>query len=99
LIYPGGPLGQDGPVSSIRLENAREGVEDYEYLYRLKNLVQQAQAAGRDVSQAEQALAAAAKLVEIPNAGGRYSSKILPDPEALLRARSQLAKAIESLSE
>ncbi len=98
LIYPGGPLGQDEPVSSIRLENAREGVEDYEYLYQLKNLIHQAKAAGRDVSQAEQALAAAAELVEIPNAGGRYSSKILPDPDALMRARTRLAEAIESLS-
>ena len=98
LIYPGGPIGQEGPVSSIRLENAREGVEDYEYLYRLKSLVDKAKAAGRDVSQGEAALAAAAELVEIPNAGGRYSSKILPDPGALLRARVQVAQAIEGLS-
>ncbi len=98
LIYPGGPLGQTQPVSSIRLENAREGVEDYEYLYRLKSLIQEARASGRNTAQAEQALAAAAALVEIPNAGGRYSSKILPDPEALLRARTQVAQAIEQLS-
>ena len=98
LIYPGLPIGQEGPVSSIRLENAREGVEDYEYLYRLKSLVTEAKAAGRDVSQAEQALAAADELVEIPNAGGRYSSKILPDPDAIVRVRLQVAKAIEGLS-
>ncbi len=99
LIYPGGPLDYDAPVSSIRLENARDGVEDYEYLYRLRELVVQAQAAGRDVSNAEAALAAAAELVEIPNAGGRYSSKILPNPETLLQARIQVAEAIEALSE
>ena len=98
LIYPGGPIDQVEPVSSIRLENAREGVEDYEYLYRLKGLVDQAKAVGRDVSQAEAALTAAAELVEIPNAGGRYSSKILPDPGALLRTRIQVAEAIEGLS-
>ena len=99
LIYPGGPLGQDAPVSSIRLENAREGVEDYEYLYRLKSLADQAKADGRDVSDAAAALAAAAELVEIPNAGGRYSSKILPNPETLLQTRIQVAEAIEGLSE
>ncbi|MBN2294323.1 MAG: DUF4091 domain-containing protein, partial [Pirellulales bacterium] len=33
LLYPGKPIGHDGVVSSIRLEQAREGVEDYEYLY------------------------------------------------------------------
>ena len=33
------------------------------------------------------ALESAARLVPIPNAGGRYSTKILPDPNALYRAR------------
>jgi hypothetical protein len=28
----------DGPVSSIRLELLREGIEDYEYLWLLKSL-------------------------------------------------------------
>jgi hypothetical protein len=110
LIYPGPGLSQfslrengtvplPALVSSIRLENAREGVEDYEYLHRLKTLVQLAGATGRDTSQAEEALAAAAELVDIPNAGGRYSSKILPDPQALLRARTRIAEAIEKLSD
>lgn len=99
LIYPGALVGHDEPVSTIRLENAREGVEDYEYLYRLKRLVQAAKADGWDVLQAERALASAAELVEIPNAGGRYSSKILPDPGAVLRARILVAEAIEGLSD
>ncbi len=99
LIYPGGPISQEGPVSSIRLENAREGVEDYEYLYRLKDLVEKSKASGKNVAQAEEALDEAANLVTIPNAGGRYSSKILPDPEALIRARVRLGEAIETLSD
>ena len=36
LLYPGKPIGHEGPVSSIRLEQAREGVEDYEYLVMLR---------------------------------------------------------------
>ena len=28
----------DGPVSSMRFELLREGIEDYEYLWMLKNL-------------------------------------------------------------
>jgi hypothetical protein len=32
LLYPGAKAGIDGPVSSIRLELACEGMEDYEYL-------------------------------------------------------------------
>ena len=53
LIYPGHPVGYDGPLSSIRLEQAREGVEDYEYLYLLRQLVQKAKAAGKDVAAGE----------------------------------------------
>jgi hypothetical protein len=45
LIYPGSEVhrytGQkdvNGPVSSIRFELLREGIEDYEYLWMLKSL-------------------------------------------------------------
>jgi len=31
LFYPGNDAGFDGPVTSIRLKNIREGLEDYEY--------------------------------------------------------------------
>jgi hypothetical protein len=94
---PGALIGRDGAISTIRLENAREGVEDYEYLYRLQSLITRAKAAGRDASNAERALSSAAELVEIPNAGGRFSSKILPEPQVLEQVRTQVAKAIESL--
>ncbi len=35
LLYPGKKVGVDGPVSSIRLELLREGLQDYEYLAML----------------------------------------------------------------
>ncbi|HIE50199.1 MAG TPA: DUF4091 domain-containing protein [Armatimonadetes bacterium] len=35
LFYPGGDAGFDGPVTSIRLKNIREGMEDYEYFHLL----------------------------------------------------------------
>jgi hypothetical protein len=45
LIYPGhrakryaGQRNVDGPVSSLRFELLREGIEDYEYLWLLKSL-------------------------------------------------------------
>ena len=97
LAYPGAPIGHDGPVSSVRLEQAREGVEDYEYLYLLRSLVAKAKAAGRDASQGEQALELAAKLVDMPSVGGRYSTKILPKPEAVFEFRAAVATAIEKL--
>ncbi len=98
LVYPGAPVGVDGPVSSIRLENAREGVEDYEYLYLLRELIARGREAGLDVAAGEAALARAGQLVDMPSAGGRYSTAILPDPDALLRAKEAVARAIEALS-
>jgi hypothetical protein len=45
LLYPGsetkqhtGQANVDGPVSSIRFQLLREGIEDYEYLWMLKSL-------------------------------------------------------------
>jgi hypothetical protein len=97
LLYPGRPLGHDGPVSSIRLEQAREGVEDYEYLHLLKSQIAAAKSAGKPVGGAEQALTAAQDLVQIPNDGGYYSTRILPRPERLYETRRAVAEAIESL--
>jgi hypothetical protein len=97
LTYPGQPVGYDRPLSTIRLEQARDGVEDYEYLYLLRQLMEKAKAAGKNTTAAEQALARAGRLVKIPNAGGCYSSKILPDPDELYLLREQVGKAIEGL--
>jgi len=111
LIYPGGPVGVAGPVSSVRLEQAREGVEDYEYLATLAQRVQawkavdaaarftaqQAQARRKRLEQAEAALKQASELVSIPNSGGRYSTKLLPDPDAVFRVKQALGEAIEAL--
>jgi hypothetical protein len=97
LLYPGQPLGHDGPISSIRLEQAREGVEDYEYLYLLQARMAAAKDAGQAVTKAEQAWNVAQDLVQIPNAGGYYSTRILPHPERLDEVRRLVAEAIESL--
>jgi hypothetical protein len=44
LFYPGTQAGFDGPVTSIRLKNIREGMEDYEYLRLLADRSGQAAA-------------------------------------------------------
>jgi len=41
LFYPGYDVGIDGPVDTLRLENLREGAEDYEYLWTLKQRLQE----------------------------------------------------------
>lgn len=98
LAYPPGPLKLDRPVSSVRLEQAREGVEDYEYLYLLRELVRQGRAAGKDVSEGEQALEMASQLVESPCEIGRYSTQILPDPDQVLHVKAAVARAIEEMT-
>jgi hypothetical protein len=89
LIYPGGPIGHEGLVSSIRLEQAREGVEDYLYLDALRECGDSAEARG--------ALALARTLVRMPSAGGRYSAQILPDPDTVLQVKEAVARAIEGM--
>ncbi len=51
LSYPGRPYGIDGPVSSMRLENIRDGIEDYDYLCMLEERIgETAEQYGADVS-------------------------------------------------
>ena len=65
------------------MEASRDGVEDFCYLELLA-------ARAKDDPQAAALLAEYRALVSIPNAGGRYSSRILPVPERLgaLRRRA-----------
>jgi hypothetical protein len=97
LTYPGWVIGQDGPISSIRLEQVREGLEDYEYMYLLKQNIKTAKEKGLDTTGAEQALAKAEALVTIPNAGGLRSTEIMPDPDAITRIRVQIGEEIEKM--
>ena len=98
LAYPGAPIGHDGPVASLRSEQAREGAEDYEYLWLLRDYLAKAKDAGMSTAQGEAALAQAEELVSIPNAGGKMSSEVLPEPDAVMEARDDVASAIETLS-
>ena len=97
LAYPGQPIGVEGPVSTIRLEQVREGLEDYEALMLLVEQVAKAKAAGRPVAAAERALALARDLVTIPNAGGLRSTEILPEPQRLTEARQAVNAALVEL--
>ena len=41
LLYPGYKYGYDGPIPTLRLENIRDGLEDYESLYLLRSLTEE----------------------------------------------------------
>ena len=97
LTYPGATVGQDEPVSSIRLEQAREGMEDYEYLVLLRDLIAQAPPGPRKAA-AEQVLAQAQQLVTIPNQGGLRSTSLMPDPDLVLAIREKIGEQIAELA-
>jgi hypothetical protein len=97
LAYPGQPIGVDGPVTTLRLEQVREGLEDYEAMAILKKLVEKAKQSGRPALAGEKALAMAKDLVVIPNAGGPRSMDILPDPDQIPRIRKAVNAAIVEL--
>jgi hypothetical protein len=80
------------------LEQAREGEEDYEYMWLLRDRIDRAKAKGADTRAAEAVLAAAQELVSIPNAGGKNSTSLLPDPDAVFRVKEAVAAAIEACS-
>ena len=77
-FYPGA----DGPLSSIRTELWREGLEDYEYLWLAR--------------QAAEALpgSRAARLLVAPERVRRIN---INDPDAILRYRYALARALDAL--
>ncbi|MCX7009028.1 MAG: DUF4091 domain-containing protein, partial [Kiritimatiellaeota bacterium] len=47
LVYPGAKFGQRAPVSTVRLEQAGEGCDDYEYLWLLRDRIAAAKKSGR----------------------------------------------------
>jgi hypothetical protein len=77
---------------------AREGLEDYEYLHLLKTLVERRTAEGKDVRAAAEALDLASGLVTSPCEIGRYSTRILPDPDRVHAVREAVARAIEAMN-
>ncbi len=88
LVYPSA----DGPVDSIRWENIRDGVEDYDYLVLLETLTDKLRKRDAHPNVVQQAVQAADLGEVVPNLVGfsRY-------PEPMLTKRRQIARAIVSL--
>ena len=63
LFYPGAQYGLDKPVASMRIEALRDGMEEYELLYAMKNRYAEiASAAGLDFA-AEKAISGLGSLI------------------------------------
>lgn len=91
LIYPG----EDGrPIDTIRWENIREGLEDYEYFVLLRDAVEKARKSGRA---SPELMARAERLLAIDDAVVKDYASWSQDPEAYLQARREMARTIEAL--
>jgi len=100
LVYPG-PDGM--PYSSVRLENFRDGMDDYEYLFKLKELIAEHETdmSGTELNEYRQLLNPQDYLLY------KYPREIkvrlentlrYPDqPERILETRQKIALAIEQL--
>jgi len=82
----------DGPVTSLRWEALRDGVEDYEYLALLKRLL-----AERRAGLAPELAAKCEALLQVPADVSASLTVYTQDPAPLLARRLELARAIESL--
>ena len=76
-----------GPVSSIRWEMLREGIEDFEYFALLKDLV------------AKRGPCPEADLLAVPQDVVKSTTEFSGDPQGMMRHREALARAIEKLSQ
>ncbi len=83
----------EGPVSSIRWEMLREGVEDYEFLWLLRDLLEKKRSRLRpeDAKRYE-------SLLEVPEAITKDMTTFTVEPAPIYNQRAAIAEAIEALS-
>ena len=91
-MYPG-PGGT--PLSSVRLEVMRDGLEDYEYLYLLRGLCDRLRREKARDPEAGALVAAAERLLDIDSTIVESMTSYTSDPGILLERREQLAEALE----
>ncbi len=88
---PAGPV-LEGPVDSIRWEQLRDGIEDYEYLTILGQKLNQ-----RRSSLSSETIAEYEKLLEVPETITKSIKEFTPDGAPIELRRDQIARAIEKL--
>ena len=98
LLYPPISNKEIGPITSLRWEMIRQGLEDYEYLHLLEDLLSQtrAKAPHHVVSAAEEALQRPDDVVFRLPVGGNDQPYSL-DVALVEEVRHEIARAIESL--
>lgn len=83
----------DAPINSLRWENLRDGMEDYEYLELLRREVVRREAEGGSA----EALARAKSLLTVPPEISKGLTQFTVDPKPILEHRDKVARAIVEL--
>ena len=94
------------PMSTIRFELMREGLEDHEYLWMLRDYVSRLKASPTDVANPDLLARAEALLKRAEAVGGSYTGAggeyrfdgYLQDPVALLALRHDIGETLEDLA-
>jgi hypothetical protein len=84
--------GPDGPLSTIRLENIRDGIEDYEYFWVLRKEIERLKSIPGP--EAYQARRQAEKAARIGDDVVKSMTQFSKSPEAIYAKRRQVAEAI-----
>ena len=96
LVYPGHYM---EPLSSIRLEVIRDGIEDYEYLAMLSRLVEKAKTLSPNKRPEPELIQRAEELCIIPETISRTLTDYTKDPERIFQQRSEIADMLECLTD
>lgn len=95
MMYPGKNL---EPLSSIRLEIIRDGIEDYEYFVILDKLIKEVEEIPAYKSKgAQNLLNTARKLAKVPDDIVKSATVYTKNPELMISYRKQIADMIEQL--
>jgi Glycoside hydrolase 123, catalytic domain len=84
---------REDPVNSLRWENLRDGMEDYEYFWLLREAV----ASAREKRGQEDWVKQADGLLTVPAEISRDLKHFTTDPRAMLEHRDRIARMIERL--
>ncbi|MBI2929255.1 MAG: DUF4091 domain-containing protein [Verrucomicrobia bacterium] len=88
----------DEPINSLRWENLRDGMEDYEYFWLLEREVKRVEALNRDSLNRETKLVREGKeLLAVPPGVSRDLTHFTTDPGPMLAHRDRVAGMIERL--
>ncbi|MBU0497515.1 MAG: DUF4091 domain-containing protein [Candidatus Thermoplasmatota archaeon] len=93
LYYPG----KSGPVSSLRAEIFRDGVEDYEYLFLLRDRLRAFRNKGMDKTYPK-IFQRSIKLLMVDNNIVKSTTEYAKDGEILKTQRNRIGQAIEELN-